>query len=156
MNQTFENCTLLDTKTWFEVAVKHPNNKNLHTQLGVHCEEVSEMIQEITPLTPVAGVLLNQAKIAMTALGDYLKAESHVIMITAENDLMFLDSLCDQIVTGTGVAHMCDFNIVAAMHEVNRSNFSKFDGNGNPIFDENMKIMKDPKNYSKPDLTPYI
>jgi hypothetical protein len=66
-----------------------------------------------------------------------------------------LDSLCDQRVTGIGVAHMLGMNITAAIQEVDRSNWSKFDAHGNPIFNEDGKIIKGP-NYSKPDLAPYL
>ena len=61
-------------------------------------------------------------------------------------------SLCDQIVTAVGVAHCAGMKIVDGLHEVNRSNWSKFDENGEPILDETRKIIKGP-NYTKPDLT---
>ena len=41
-------------------------------------------------------------------------------------------------------------DIVGALDEVNRSNFSKF-VNGKPVFDENGKIKKG-ANYKEPDL----
>ncbi|MNL46424.1 hypothetical protein D3C87_1691330 [compost metagenome] len=66
-----------------------------------------------------------------------------------------LDSICDQIVTGTGVAHTLDYDIVGAMTEVNRSNFSKFDDAGLPIYNEQGKVMKGP-NYSPAELSAYL
>jgi hypothetical protein len=46
---------------------------------------------------------------------------------------------------------MFDMDIVGALREVNRSNYSKF-VNGRAVFDENGKIKKG-ADYSKPDLT---
>lgn len=39
--------------------------------------------------------------------------------------------------------------------EVNRSNLSKFGENGEPIFDQNLKLIKGP-NYFKADLEKYL
>lgn len=156
MNQTFENCTLLDTKTWFQKAVPEPSKKNFTTQLGVHYEEVVESLEELgANSTPVA-LLIHQAKTALSALADALKAdEGSIVVPEGEQALLFLDALCDQIVTATGTGHMLGYDMVGAMTEVNRSNFSKFDEQGNPIFNENKKIMKGPA-YSKPVLAPYL
>ncbi len=49
---------------------------------------------------------------------------------------------------------MFDMDIVGALQEVNRSNYSKF-VNGRAVFDENGKIKKGP-DYSKPDLTKFV
>ena len=49
---------------------------------------------------------------------------------------------------------MLKLPILDALHEVNRSNWSKF-VDGNPVFDENMKIVKGP-NYFKPDLSKFF
>lgn len=71
----------------------------------------------------------------------------------AKGKIELLDSLCDQIVTAIGVAHMMGFDIESALNEVNRSNWSKFI-DGKAVFDENGKIAK-PDTYSKPDLTSF-
>lgn len=154
MNTTYENCTLLDTKIWFEKAVPSPQSKNFHTQLGVHCEEVNEMLVEVTALNPMADRLLDRAKRAMHELASYLKANDHVVAIHPENEVNFLDALCDQIVTATGVSHMRGHEIIGAMTEVNASNFSKF-VNGRPIFDDNKKVKKGP-HYFKANLAPFL
>jgi len=65
-----------------------------------------------------------------------------------------LDALCDQIVTATGVGHMMNMKLPLALEEVNASNYSKF-VNGEPIFNENKKIMKGPS-YFKPSLEFHI
>ena len=65
----------------------------------------------------------------------------------------FLDGITDQIVTATGCGHMAAMDVPEALNRVNTSNFSKFDSNGFPVFDENGKIAKNKDTYSKPNLT---
>lgn len=152
MNTTFENCTLLDTKTWFEKARPNTTEKDFQSQIGVHFEEVTEMLDQITG-TPEAVAAIMDARRSMKKLADLCKQQKAGIKVL--NELELLDSLCDQIVTGTGVAHCRGHNIVGAVTAVNVSNFSKFDDQGNPIYDENGKVIKGP-NYHKVDLSPYI
>ena len=82
----------------------------------------------------------------------YLKG---VESIDENQAVEILDSLCDQIVTAIGVGYMMGFDMVGALQEVNLSNWSKFDENGNPIFNENGKIVKG-ENYFKPDLAKFL
>lgn len=145
---------LTETSRWFQEAVPSPNSKNLHTQLGVHFEEVSEMIVELQTEDGDTQMLLDGAFSAIQDLANHLKTHDAVITINRESRLGFLDALCDQIVTAVGCAHVTDTDILNGMAEVNRSNFSKF-VNGHPLFNENMKVMKGP-NYTKPDLSPFI
>ena len=65
-----------------------------------------------------------------------------------------LDALCDQIVTAVGVAYMMGMDIESALAEVNRSNWSKFEG-GVPVFNEQGKIAKGVE-YTPPELSDYI
>jgi hypothetical protein len=54
----------------------------------------------------------------------------------------------------TKKAHMFGLDLIGALNEVNRSNYSKF-VDDKAVFNENGKIAKGP-NYSKPDLTPFL
>lgn len=74
--------------------------------------------------------------------------------IVVKDRIGLLDSLADQIVTATGVGTFLGMNVPGALAEVNRSNYSKFE-DGEPVFNENKKVMKG-KDYTPPDLTPYI
>lgn len=138
---------------FFKNAVPTPTPKNLSTQMGVHFEEVREMIQELNPLTPVAADALLNAEIALHHLALLLKQNEGIIVIKSRVD--YLDALCDQIVTATGCAHMAGMDILNGADEVAASNLSKFDKNLQPIFDENRKIMKGP-DYRKAELTPFV
>lgn len=140
------------TKDWFEKAVPNPNSKNVHTQTGVHFEEVGEFVDSLSGLTAMTETLLLNASNAMHELAQHLK--THDGVIATPDRVEVLDALSDQIVTATGVAHMMKLNIVGALNEVNASNFSKF-VNGVPQFDENRKIKKGPL-YYKPILTKFV
>lgn len=152
MNKTFENCTLLDTKTWFEKARPECSEQDRQSQLGVHLEEVVEMLDQLTGNKAAIPALMD-ARRSLHTLAEMVKAGKADIQII--NHLEFLDSICDQNVTGVGVAHTQGYDIVGAMTAVNASNFSKFDEQGNPIRNEHGKIMKGP-NYYKVELSGYI
>lgn len=146
---------------WFETA--KPNDtltvRDIQVQTGVHFEEVHEMLQEIRGLDLETTELLNAAKQAMHALADHFKQSPEVIFLV-EDDCheRYLDSLCDQLVTATGVAHFMQYQIEPAIAEVDNSNWSKFtwvDGKLVCIKDANGKIAKGP-NYFKADLSKYI
>jgi predicted HAD superfamily Cof-like phosphohydrolase len=143
-----------DTQLWFEKALPNPTSKNLHTQLGVHFEEVGEMMDALTARDSDTQDLLVTARTALHRLAEHLKAEDNILRIQAEDRIEVLDALCDQIVTAVGVGHMLNMDVPDGLAEVNRSNFSKFDAEGKPIFNENQKVMKGP-NYRAPDLTAF-
>lgn len=131
-----------------------PTPRNLEVQLGVHFEEVVEMLDEIHTNDETTLFRLLRAREAMTFLARMFK-NGEVGSCALRNPQAMLDAICDQIVTGTGVAHMLRYDVCGAMDEVNDSNFSKFDENGQPIFDQNGKIVKGP-NYRKPDLSRFV
>lgn len=152
MNQQTD--ILTNTFNWFEEAIPDPTSKNLHTQLGVHCEEIVEMLQEMDGQTEITTRLIANAEQAMHELAEHLKATDLTVVIPEYKRIRFLDALCDQVVTATGVADLAGFDFPGAMAEVNRSNWSKF-VDGKPIFNENKKIMKGP-DYRQADLEPYV
>ena len=71
------------------------------------------------------------------------------------NDLVEIaDALGDMlyILCGTIVEHGLQHKIEAVFDEIQRSNMSKLDENGKPIYREDGKVMKG-VNYFKPDFT---
>lgn len=146
-------------KVWFEKAVPQPDSKNIHTQLSVHFEEIKEMVEVLMD----AGKdhhTREQLGFAIDVL-DFLQRrmrefpEGAQISYQDLDRVSLLDALCDQIVTAVGVAHMLDLDIVSGLAEVSKSNDSKFDMNGNPIFSDERKIIKG-EQYFAPDLAPYV
>lgn len=145
---------LPNTAQWFEIARPEPTAQHVTTQVGVHFEEVSEMLEEMAGDTSELNDLINYAQDANHNLAEYLKKNPGSLALRSR--IKFLDALCDQIVTVVGTAHMFKMDIVGALNETNRENFSKFDDKGQPITDPNTgKIMKGP-NYLVSDLTPFI
>jgi predicted HAD superfamily Cof-like phosphohydrolase len=63
------------------------------------------------------------------------------------------DALGDKlyILCGTLISHGLQYKIEEVFDEIHRSNMSKLDDNGQPIYREDGKIMKS-ENYFKPDI----
>lgn len=122
--------------------------------MGCHLEEVVEMLAELVPRNPENHKKLTKAIGALTVLSDLMKSDGEAFKVFPECRLALLDSLADQIVTATGVGTFLGMNVPGALAEVNHSNYSKFE-DGEPVFNENKKVMKG-KDYTPPDLTPYI
>lgn len=148
------NDIITQTQKWFEVAVPNPTSKNISTQIGCHLEEVCEMLDELTPSCEDSMQVLADAQIALGKLSLLMKTNHMAIFPANSNRLALLDSLADQIVTATGIGTFLGMNVPGALAEVNLSNYSKFE-DGEPVFNENKKVMKG-KDYTPPDLTPYI
>lgn len=146
--------TIASIERWFKEAHGDHPHKKLTVQLGVHIEEVGEMLDALTINDAQATALLANAKLAVESLASYLKENSSTVIVHAKERSLVLDSLCDQIVTAVGVAHDFGMNLPRGLQEVNRSNFSKFVDN-HAVFDKNGKIRKGP-NYTPPNLTGYV
>lgn len=135
---------LNETLRWFQLAVPEPTDKNKSVQVGCFFEEVNEVLNA-----------LGEYEIgSLEDVSEGYKKYGGKVQLTDEQRLELLDGLCDVIVTAVGVAHMFDMDIIGAMSEVNRSNFSKFVG-GKPVFNEQGKIAK-PATYSPPDLKDFV
>jgi len=139
-----------DIKNWFEIAIPEPTIEQACIQIGCHYEEVAEMADALydPTLSEETDRVANQ----------YKDVEKYYIAsldsLDAIEKIEILDSLCDQIVTAIGVAHMLGMDIGSALNEVNRSNYSKFE-DGKPVFNSQGKISKG-VNYTPPDLTSFI
>lgn len=148
------NNTLDNTLRWFSEAKPNPTHRDLIVQLGVHFEEVTELLDVVEGTNQVAGLNVLCALENLKRLADDMKANPENYCVPDTDRAEALDAICDQIVTGTGTAYMLGMDVVGAMNEVNRSNYSKF-VDGKAIFNEQGKIAKGP-DYTKPDLAPYI
>ena len=72
-----------------------------------------------------------------------------------KNLLEVADALTDILYVTYGAGHSFGINLDACFEEVQRSNMSKLDENGKPIYNEYGKVMKGP-NFSKPNLKQFI
>ena len=139
----------IDTITiWHEKARPKPTADDFRVQLGVHCEEFGEMLDQLAGVDEFSHALVVRATVVIYKLAEALKngsANAHILDRT-----QFLDALADQIVTSTGVGHCARMNITEAVRRVNDSNWSKFK-NGEPIRDMHGKITK-ADSYVPPNL----
>ena len=143
--------TLQNTFDWIK-ACQEPSEKLANIQVGVFIEEIGETLNEL--------VIKNEGEIDMMHMSiasEYLSTGFKKGLINLNHDeidrVKLLDGLCDVIVTATTTAYAFGFDLIGAMNEVNRANYSKF-VDGKPIYDENGKITKGP-NYVRPNLEPY-
>ena len=72
-----------------------------------------------------------------------------------KNLLEVADALTDILYVTYGAGHSFGINLDACFDEVQRSNMSKLDEDGKPIYNEYGKVMKGP-NFSKPNLKQFI
>ena len=66
-----------------------------------------------------------------------------------------VDALTDILYVTYGAGHAFGVDLDKCFDEVQRSNMSKLGKNGEPIYNEEGKVMKGP-NYFKPNLSKYI
>ena len=72
------------------------------------------------------------------------------------NDLLEVaDALTDILYVTYGAGHAFGVDLDKCFEEVQNSNMSKLDLNGNPIYNESGKVMKGPK-YFKPNLSKFV
>ncbi len=72
------------------------------------------------------------------------------------NDLLEVaDALTDILYVTYGAGHAFGIDLDKCFDEVQNSNMSKLDENGEPIYNESGKVMKGP-NYFKPDLSKFV
>ena len=136
-------------KEWFKAAKPNPSTADACVQIGCHYEEVSEMSAVLDD--DVDDELVDTAILYKIKHSEYIGVLEE---LSADARVELLDALCDQIVTAVGVAYMMGMDIEGALAEVNRSNWSKFEG-GVPVFNEHGKIAKGVE-YTPPELSDYI
>lgn len=132
---------------WHKQAVPSPTDKNKCIALGVHFEEIAEMLESL-------GLPLQESH--MHALANAFKSCDVIAMNVAmsANKIKLADSIFDQNVTLCGISNAFKINHIGGLGEVNDSNYSKFE-DGKPVFNEQGKISKG-KYYKPPQLDKFI
>ena len=77
------------------------------------------------------------------------------IAIDSKNLIEVADALTDILYVTYGAGHAFGINFDRCFDEVQQSNMSNLDYNGNPIYNDSGKVMKGPK-YFKPDLSKFL
>ena len=88
---------------------------------------------------------------------DLIKEELDELQEAMENNdlLEVADALTDILYVTYGAGHAFGIDLDKCFDEVQNSNMSKLDENGEPIYNESGKEMKGP-NYFKPDLSKFV
>ena len=88
---------------------------------------------------------------------DLIKEELNELeeAINNNNLVEVADALTDILYVTYGAGHSFGINLDACFEEVQNSNMSKLDRNGNPIYNDNGKVLKGP-NYFEPNLKKFI
>ena len=88
---------------------------------------------------------------------DLIKEElDELSLAIKEKDIIEVaDALTDLLYVVYGAGHAFGIDLDKCFSEVQRSNLSKLDKDGKPIYNENGKVMKGP-NYSKPNLKQFL
>jgi hypothetical protein len=145
--------------SWIKKAIPSPTDRDIQNQLGVHFEEVAEMLDVLKG----AGTSFQcREKITFAAdvmnfLSLQFKACDEGVILDLEkiDRIKLLDTLCNQGVTSIGTAYVMGLDVEGGLQEVADSNDSKFGDDGTPIFNAQLKIMKGP-NYKKPNLKNFV
>ena len=107
--------------------------------------------QEVKTTASLSSEKINNLRISL--INEELEEFKEAIK---NNDLKeTVDALTDILYVTYGAGHAFGINLDECFDEVQRSNMSKLDDDGKPIYNESGKVMKGPK-YFKPDLSKYV
>jgi predicted HAD superfamily Cof-like phosphohydrolase len=142
--------TIESIELWHKRARPTPTERDFNVQLGVHLEELAEMLECVHGTDDDTDDQVVALRMAVDEMAHTLKKAKGWVRITPGNRKAFLDSLADQIVTAVGVGHCAGMQTAKACERVNTSNWTKT-VDGEFIRDANGKIAK-PATYVAPDL----
>lgn len=146
---------------WHAKCRPTPSQVDASATLGCHFEEITEMADTMILIPGLSEAFENELiefinrgnVIANTLKANQSGIDFFNIPHEVRKDL--IDSYMDQLVTVLGSAYTQHYDVLGAAYEVDRGNYSKFDLDGNPILNENKKVMKG-EFYQKPVLDSFI
>ena len=104
-------------------------------------------------ITPASRTL--QRRLIVEEFKEFLEAEQQLIMGLKVNASECLKELADLVYVCYQYAANLGWDLDEALDRVHKSNMSKLDDNGNPIYREDGKVLKS-KNYQPPNLTDLV
>ena len=120
------------------------NFEKVKTFMKTYGQEVKE-----SPSFPDENIIKLRLKLIKEELEELEQA------LNDKNLLEVADALTDILYVTYGAGHSFGINLDACFDEVQRSNMSKLNEDGKPIYNEYGKVMKGP-NFSKPNLKKFI
>jgi len=103
--------------------------------------------------TPASRTL--QRRLIVEEFKEFLDAENQLIMGLVVNSAECLKELADLVYVCYQYAANLGWDLDEALDRVHKSNLSKLDDNGNPIYREDGKVLKGP-NYQPPNLNDLV
>ena len=103
--------------------------------------------------TPASRTL--QKRLIVEEFKEFLEAEQQLIMGLKVNATECLKELADLVYVCYQYAANLGWDLDEALDRVHKSNMSKLDDNGEPIYREDGKVLKGP-NYQPPNLTDLV
>jgi len=103
--------------------------------------------------TPASRTL--QRRLIVEEFKEFLDAENQLIMGLTINSADCLKELADLVYVCYQYAANLGWDLDEALDRVHKSNLSKLDDSGNPIYREDGKVLKGP-NYQPPNLTDLV
>tara|TARA_B110000902_G_scaffold89221_1_gene105948 strand:+ start:4173 stop:4640 length:468 start_codon:yes stop_codon:yes gene_type:complete len=144
---------------WITKAVPSPTDRDIHSQLGDHFDEVANMLGELkgAGASFKAREKITFGEDVMRFLSLQFKTFDEEIILDLEkiDRVKLLNSLCGQMVNSINTSYVTGLDIQGGIKEFADSNDSKFSEDGSPIFNRQSKIMKGP-NYKKPNLKNFV
>ena len=107
--------------------------------------------QEVKSKSSLSSHEINSLRISL--IEEELSELKHAI--DQKNLLEVADALTDLLYVTYGAGHAFGIDLDKCFDEVQRSNMSKLDSNGKPIYNEKGKVLKGP-NYFKPNLSDFL
>ena len=107
--------------------------------------------QEVKSKSSLSSDEINSLRISL--IEEELSELKHAI--DQKNLLEVADALTDLLYVTYGAGHAFGIDLDKCFDEVQRSNMSKLDSNGKPIYNEKGKVLKGP-NYFKPNLSDFL
>jgi len=107
--------------------------------------------QEVKSKSSLSSDEINSLRISL--IEEELLELKHAI--DQKNLLEVADALTDLLYVTYGAGHAFGINLDKCFDEVQKSNMSKLDSNGKPIYNEKGKVLKGP-NYFKPNLSDFL
>jgi hypothetical protein len=144
--------TIKSINQWHQAARPNPTPENFNKQFAAHLEEILEMFEELQFENEQASQGAEDMEFYHELNGMMELIKDGTVNVRILHRGPFLDALADQIVTAVGVGHCAGMDVPQACIRVDESNYSKFK-DGQPLFNDQGKIIKNLETYVKPDLS---
>jgi predicted HAD superfamily Cof-like phosphohydrolase len=133
------------------IEAKQKSNRSIMTNFEKVGLFMKTFGQEVKITSSLSSEKINNLRISL--INEELEEFKEAIR---NNDLKeAADALTDILYVTYGAGHAFGINLDECFDEVQRSNMSKLDDDGKPIYNESGKVMKGPK-YFKPDLSKFL